>query len=313
MRVTDLSFSANFLSQVNQLEQQENTLQQESTTGLKITEPEDDPSVMSNVLDMQTASSANSQYQNNITSLQDSATTSYSAMNSLKTISDQVNEIATEATSGTTSSTQLSAYATQVNQLIQQALQIANTQDPDGNYIFGGTKSSVEPFSATTNSDGNVTAVTYQGNSSVASAEVAPNTTVSAYVPGANTTGSGAHGLFTDSRTGADLFSHMISLQQDLASGNTSAISSTDAPALQKDENNIITSISANSVMQSTLTNATNIAASQSTNLTAQISNSTSADLATTLTKLTQTQTAYQAALESGSMIMNVSLLNYLQ
>src|ERR1700677_3809651 len=168
MRVTDLSFTANFLSQVNQLEQQENTLQQESTTGLKITEPEDDPSVMSNVLDMQTASSANSQYQNNITSLQDSATTSYSAMNSLKTISDQVNEIATEATSGTASSTQLSAYATQVNQLIQQALQIANTQDPDGNYIFGGTKSSVKPFSATTNSDGNVTAVTYQGNSSVA-------------------------------------------------------------------------------------------------------------------------------------------------
>lgn len=313
MRVTDLSFSANFLSQVNQLEQQENTLQQESTTGLKITEPEDDPSVMSNVLDMQTASSANSQYQNNITSLQDSATTSYSAMNSLKTISDQVNEIATEATSGTTSSTQLSAYATQVNQLIQQALQIANTQDPDGNYIFGGTKSSVKPFSAATNSDGNVTAVTYQGNSSVASAEVAPNTTVSAYVPGANTTGSGAQGLLTDSRTGADLFSHMISLQQDLASGNTSAISSTDAPALQRDEDNIITSISANSVMQSTLTNATNIASAQSTNLTEQISNSTSADLATTLTQLTQTQTAYQAALESGSMIMNVSLLNYLQ
>jgi flagellin-like hook-associated protein FlgL len=42
------------------------------------------------------------------------------------------------------------------------------------------------------------------------------------------------------------------------------------------------------------------------------MSNDTSADLATTLTQLSQTQTAYQAALESGTMVMQTSLLNYL-
>jgi len=35
--------------------------------------------------------------------------------------------------------------------------------------------------------------------------------------------------------------------------------------------------------------------------------------LAQTLTELDQTQTAYQAALESGSKVMNLSLLNFLQ
>jgi flagellar hook-associated protein 3 FlgL len=316
MRIASDSFSMNFLTQINQLQQQQTTLQQESATGLDISLPSDNPGVMSNVLNLQTASSEDTQYENNITSLQASATTSYTAMNGeggLKAIIDQVNEIATEATNGTNSPTQLATYASQVSGLLQQAVQIGNTQDANGNYIFGGTVTNVPPFKATTDANGNVTAVTYQGNSTVASSEIAPNTTVSAQTPGANTSGSGPQGLFTDSRTGADLFNHMIALQQDLTSGNTSAITSTDAPALEKDENNVITSISANSVMQSTLTNATNIATAQSTNLTGQISNSTSADLATTLTQLNQTQTAYQAALESGTMVFSVSLLNYLQ
>jgi flagellar hook-associated protein 3 FlgL len=313
MRVSSNSFTNDFLTQINQLQQQQITLQQESASGLKVTLPENNPAVMTNVLNLQTASSESSQYQNNVASLQNSATTSYDAMNSLKTISDQVNEIAIEASSGTTSSSQLSAYSTQVSQLIQQALQIANTQNADGNYIFGGTETNKQPFTATTAANGSVTSVAYNGNSSVASAEIAPHTTVSAQTPGENNSGSGPQGLFADSRTGADFFSHLISLQQDLASGNTSAISSTDAPALQKDETNIITSISANSVMQATLTNATNIATAQSTNLATQISNDTSANLATTMTQLNQTQTAYQAALESGSMIFNTSLLNYLK
>ena len=42
------------------------------------------------------------------------------------------------------------------------------------------------------------------------------------------------------------------------------------------------------------------------------MSNLTSANLATTLTELQQTQTAYQAALESGVQVMQLSLLNYI-
>ena len=312
MRISTSNFSSNFLVQVQQLEQQQNTLQSQASTGLKVSLPEDDPSVMASVLNLQTASSANSQYKNNISQLQSSAVTASGAMNSLQTISNRVNEIATLATSGTTSKDQLSSYASEVSNLLQQAVQLGNTQDADGNYIFAGTQSSTKPFTTTTDASNNVIAVNYQGNNDVASSEIAPNVTVSAQTPGANTGGSGPRGLFADSRYGADLFSHMISLQQHLAAGNTTAISSTDAPALSKDEQNIIYQISANGVMQSTLSNANNIAAAKSTNLTAQISNETNADLAQTLVQLNQTQTAYQAALQSGSKVMNLSLLDYL-
>ncbi|HEX3798085.1 MAG TPA: flagellar hook-associated protein FlgL [Verrucomicrobiae bacterium] len=312
MRISSTSFSTNFLSEINQLQQRQNTLQQEASTGLSVTQPEDNPEVMTNVLNLQTQSSASTQYQANVSKLQTTANLSYTAMSNLKTISDRVDEIATLATSGTASPDQLNAYAQEVNNLVQEAAQLGNSQDANGNYLFGGTASTQPPYTVTQNSSNVVTSVTANGNSSVAKAEIAPGVTISAEVPGSNTTGSGTPGLFQDSASGVDIFAHMISLQQDLASGNTAAITANDAPALTKDNDNIVSQISANGVLQSTLSNATNIASAQSLNITTEVSNATTADLATVITQLDQTQTAYQAALESGSKILSLSLLDYL-
>jgi flagellar hook-associated protein 3 FlgL len=311
MRVSSSSFVDNFVYQTNQLQDQVDTLQGEATTGLKISLPEDDPAAMSQALELQTDSSANTQYQNNITQLQDSATTSYNALDGLQTLISQANTIAA-GISGTTSQQELSSDATEIGGLIQQALQLANTQDSQGNYVFGGTDVTSPPFVATTDANGNVTGVTYQGNTSVAQAEIAPGVTVSAQTLGANTTGTGPRGLITDSRYGADLFNHLISLQNDLASGNISAVTSTDAQDLSKDEANIAYQIGSSGVVQSTLTNTNSVATQQGANLTTQTSNLTSANLATTLTQLQQAQTSFQAALQSGVLVMQLSLLNYL-
>jgi flagellar hook-associated protein 3 FlgL len=312
MQVSTTGFSSNFLYQIGQLESQQSTLQQETTSGLKVTEPEDNPGVMDQVLNLQNEASANTQYQSNITQVQNSATTASDALNSLQTLVEQAGEIATDA-GGVTSSTQLSTYATQVGQLIQQALQIGNTQDAQGNYIFGGTNTGTPPFAATTDASGNVTGITYNGNTSAAQTEIAPGLAVTAQSPGENTTGSGTEGVFADSRTGADIFSHLIALQQDLTSGNTTAISSTDSPNLTKDEDNVVTQISGNAVLQSTLEAAGTVATQSGTNIDSQMSNDTTADLAQTLTQLSQTQTAYQAALESGTMVMSTSLIQFLE
>ncbi len=312
LRVTNSAFSDGFLYNISNLEQQENTLQEQASSGLSVTSPEDNPAVMTQVLNWQADGAANTQYQNNITTLQSQATTTASAINSLQTIASQASEIAVNGSSSTTTPTQLTAYASQVSALIQQALSIGNTQDANGNYIFGGTATTNPPFVATTDASGNVTAVAYQGNTSVSESDIGPGNAVTAQMPGENNTGSGAQGLFADSRTGANLFNDLIQLQQDLTSGNTSAIASTDSPALTKDDDHIINQISANGVMQSALTAASSIATANSTNVTTEVSNATNADLATTMTQLDQTQTAYEAALESGTMVMNVSLLNFL-
>jgi flagellar hook-associated protein 3 FlgL len=312
MRVSSSTFPDNFLYQTNLLQGQQTQLQQEATTGLKLSLPEDNPSAMAQVLNLQSDADANTQYQANITNLTDQATNVSSALTSLQAIVSKAGEIATSA-DGTTSPAGFTSYATQVGELIQQALQLANSQDSQGNYIFGGTKSGAPPFTATTDSNGNVTGVTYNGNSSVNQAEIGPGVTVTAQVPGANTTGSGANGLFVNSSSGADLFNHLISLQQDLTAGNATAVSTTDAPNITKDENNVIGQVSANGVLQARLEATGSMEGLQGTDLTAQISNKTDANLATTLTNLQQTQTAYQAALQSSVMVMNLSILDFLQ
>ncbi len=313
MRIATDSYLNTMLNQFNLLKQQQINLQNQVSTGLSVQAPSDNPAAMQTTLNDLASESAQQQYSSNITTAQAQANSVYSALQSLQTLTSQANTITTEAGNGTLSSSQLKSYATQVNALIQQAVQLANTQDPaTGQYLFGGTNSGQPPYSATTDANGNVTGVTYQGNSSVNQTPIAAGVTVAVTVPGQNNTGTGSYGLFTDSRTGADLFNHLIQLQKDLSSGNTSAVTSTDSQNLKNDENNMTYQVANNGNVQARLTTTASLATSQSNALATDISNSSSADLVQTLTELNQTQTAYQAALASSAGMMQLSILNYL-
>lgn len=313
MRIGTNSYTNTMIDQFNLLKAQQVNLQNQVSTGLSIQAPSDNPSAMQSTLADLSSQSAQQQYSNNISTVQSQANTIYSVLQSLQTLTSQAGTIATEAGGVTNSQTDLNNYAGQVTALIQQAVQLVNTKDPaTGQYLFGGTASGQPPFAVATDANGNVTGVTYQGNSSVNQTEVASGVTVAVAVPGANTSGSGAFGLITDSRTGADLFNHLIALQNDLSSGNTAAISSTDTQNLQNDEDNITYQVAYNGNVQTRLNTASSFATSQSNALSGLISNASSADLAQTLTELTQTQTAYQAALQSGAAIMQLSILSYL-
>jgi flagellar hook-associated protein 3 FlgL len=254
------------------------------------------------------------QYSANISTLQSRATNIDSVLQSLQTISSRAGEIATSAGGATTSQSDLNNYADEVNKLINQVVSAANTKDPaTGQYLFGGTASGQPPYTTTADANGDVTAVTYNGNSSVNKSPIGTNLTTSVDIPGANTGTSGARGLITDQQSGADFLNHLIALRNDLQAGNTSAISTTDSANLQKDENNIAYQVANNGVVQNQLTAASTLATNNTQSLNTMISNTSGADLVNTMVELNQAQTAYQAALESGSKIMQLSILNYIQ
>ena len=312
MRIAGTSYTDSLVSQLNFLTSQQYQLQSQVSTGLRIQAPEDDPAGMAQALGLETDTAAATQYAQNISTLQTGANTAYSAMQQIKTISDRAGEIATLA-DGTKTPTELQAYATEVNQLIQQAVQLANGKNGD-HYIFSGTKSDTPPFSATTDASGNVTAVTYQGNTNVAQTEIAQGTTLAIDTPGANTTGSGPRGLLTDSRYGADFFNHLISLQKDLASGNTANISKVDQPALTKDEDNLIYQISNNGVLQSRLDSAATSNSNLQSSLQQSLTKVAGVDMTKAITDLSQAQSTYQAALASSSVLLQLqqTVLTYL-
>jgi flagellar hook-associated protein 3 FlgL len=299
-------------SQINLLAARQFKLQNQATTGQSIQAPEDDPAGMAQALGLQAENSNVAQYAENISTLQNRSTLVGNALQQLKTITDRISELATQSDS-LSSPAQLQANASETTQLIQQAVQVMNSKD--GNqYLFGGTASGQPPFVAATDANGNVTGVTYQGNTSVTENEIGQNSIITVDVPGENNSGSGPRGLIGDSRYGADLFNHMISLQNHLLAGDTASINATDQPALTKDEDNLIYQVSSNGAVQSRLEVAAAMASTQQTSLANSLSNVAGADLTQTLTQLSQAQNAYQIALQSSSTIMQLktSLLSSL-
>jgi len=318
MRIATHAYTDAMLNQYNLLASKQYTLQNQVSTGLRVQSASDDPVAMRNTLDYAAEKSAQTQYGANITTLQSRADTIYTALQSLQTVSIRVGEIATAAATGTASTTasssDLTNYADEVNTLINRVVTAANTKDPaTGQYLFAGTASGSAPFTTTTDASGKVTAVTYHGNGSVNQAEIGSGQTTSVDIPGVSSGAGGARGLITDPVSGADFLNHLISLRDNLLAGNKTAITSTDSVNLLKDENNIAYQVANNGVQQNQLIAAATFATSRSESLDKMISNASSADIMQTMVQLNQAQTSYQAALQSGAKIMQLSILNYIQ
>ena len=311
MRVTASTFPDSLLHQLEKLALRQGRLQQQAVTGQRITNPDDDPVAMRRILDLQADSRSATQFLRNIDRNHELAEASFASLKALNKVVSRASEIATLA-DGTRSQDELNAYAAEINQLILQGVEVANARNR-GDSIFAGTRVDQPAFSTTLDANGLVTQVDYQGNTSLAEHEISAGVAISPQVLGANTSGTGPQGLITDSRTGADLFNHLITLRDHLLAGDTTAIADIDQANLLADEDNLITHLGINGAVQSRLETASSLMNQRKHTIESLISKEADADLAQTLVKLNEVQTAYQAALQSGGTILSRSLMDYIR
>jgi len=311
MRVATNQFSNSLINQLGKLSTRQERLHSEAASGKRLQSVADDPVATRRLLDLQAESGAVAQYQKNIGRLQDSANAGYSSLRSVQKISGRAGEIATLA-DGLKTPEQLRTYATEVNKLIDQAVSELNRKQGDS-YLFGGTRTDQPPFTVEKDANGQITAVTFEGNTAGNPSEIAAGVALTANVPGANSSGEGARGLVADSRHGADFFGHLISLRDNLLAGNTQAIADTSRAELAADEDNLLYHLGEYGATLSQLETANASAAHLKGELMGETSRTADADLAETLVRLNETQTAYQATLQSASKLMNLSLMDYLR
>lgn len=311
MRVPSQAFSTSLIRQLHQLNDRQNRLQSQAATGQRVQWADEDPAAMERTLQLQASGVSNSQYARNIDFVQERSTVSLTEMRALNTVLGRAGEIAILA-DDTRSPEELKAYAAEVEQLIRQAVESGNTRHR-GDYLFGGTRTGEPPFTVVENADGQVSSVTYSGNTDVPNLEIASGIEVPLQNPGANTAGAGASGLFADSRSDVDVFSHLIALRDHLAAGDTQSIATLDRPAITRDEDHVLYQMADSGALQARLSTAGATARNRSTQILQAVSNETSADLAQTLVELSATQTAYRAALQSGANLLGVSLMDYLR
>ena len=109
-------------------------------------------------------------------------------------------------------------------------------------------------------------------------------------------------------------FSNLIELRDRLDGGtrdDVAYIRETVTTNLMKDESNVIYHISRVGALEARLETAKTLGTRRITAANEFVSKEVDADLAKTLVKLNEIQTAYLAALKSGATIMNQSLLDY--
>ena len=298
MRIATNSVSEGIVRQIQLLSSQQAKLQTEVSTGQTINQPEDAPAMVGRVLNQQSELRQITQYGNNASTALEIAQASASGLQSVKAISDRAGELVTLGT-GVLGAGASQSYATETNQLIEQAVQDANSQ-LNGNYLFAGTASASPPIVATRDANGQITSVSYAGNAAQAAIPLSEATSVTP-----STTGTTNSGL-------ADFINNLISLRNALTSGDTAAVSATQ-PGLTTSENLLVSAIADNGGVQTRVEASQTDQSNRTTAVNQLISSETSADMPSTIVQLNQTQVAYQAALQSAANIMKLSLLNYIQ
>lgn len=298
MRIPNNNFSGTLVSQLQSLTARQTALHNQVATGQRITDPSDDPAAIARVLRLQGEKRGIQQFARNNDRALNVSQSSFSAIEQLKHLSDRAGELAVLG-NGTTSPDAFRAYGAETDQMLEQALQTANVKYA-GEHLFGGTKSDTAPFTATRDAAGRITAITYVGAASGAEIRISEGAKLSPFTTGA------------ENQKVAGFLNNLASLRDALQSGSGPAVQAV-RPALETSENDFLVTMSGIGAKQTRLEadRAQNEARFvELENLTAA---ETDVDIPSTVVKLTQAQTAYQAALQSGSKILEMSLLDYIR
>jgi len=298
MRSATTTVSDSVLAQIQNLSNRQAQLQNQVATGQRIFKPEDDPSAVGRILTLDTEARQIQQFKNNADRALEVSQATYAGLQDMKKISDRAGEIATLG-AGTSSPDAYRAYATEVNQLIEQALQNGNTKLRN-DYLFSGTAVTTAPLTATRNAAGDITAVAYAGDAAQSKIQISELSQLAPGSTGATNAGQAA------------FLNNLVALRDALNAGVSTAVAGVQAN-LDTSENLLVNSLSEQGAVQLRIEVVQSQQSSRSTNIEKQVSNEADADMATSAVKLSQTSTAYQAALSSATKILQMSLLDYLK
>ena len=172
MRIATSTIYSNQTLSIENLESQYQQQGQELSTGIALNEPSDNPTVIAQDLEVRNDSAVTTQIGQNLTGLNNVLSTTDSTLSSLTSILQSARNLAIEGATDTITTTQRQSIGQQVNQLLQEAIGLANTQY-GGKFIFSGTAAS--PGSSLVTAVGNPPSAVTAENNIVQQTEELPN------------------------------------------------------------------------------------------------------------------------------------------
>jgi flagellar hook-associated protein 3 FlgL len=256
-----------------------------------------------------TAANKADAYQANTTMAVNQADLQDTQLSSLSDLANQLRQALTKSVADGDGSTLMAT----VQGIFDQASQILNTQDANGNYLYGGDKDNTPPLNVTSLSqlaalpsvsgafsNGTVKKSVLVGDGQSVQVGVLASdigTSLMQTLKDVASFDAGSSGNFSGSQ-------NLTQAQNDFL---TSEIPSSITAATQ-----VNSSAAANGFVYNQLKNAADHQSSLSTIYQGFVSDIENVDMPTAITKLNQNQVALQAALQVTSQLNNLSLLNYL-
>lgn len=132
-------------------------------TGKRILRPSDDPSGAVRILDLKESEQRLAQYQRNADWATARLTQEETALDSITDLLQRVRELNVQGNNDTLTEADRNAIAVEIDQLRDSFLQLVNSQDANGEYIFGGYRTQSPPMAQTFNAAGEAQ-FTYNGD-----------------------------------------------------------------------------------------------------------------------------------------------------
>lgn len=180
MRVTDASLRESFLRVTRQQQTALAKTQLQVTSGQRFTRPAEDPVAAVRSLDIERALADNLQFATNTEVARNRLSTAESALTQVGNLLQRLRELAVQSATATESNESRRQTAAEVRQVYEQLLQLANSADGNGQYLFGGYSGSAQPFVR------GASGVQYNGDQGQRALQVGPDRQVADGTPGAD-------------------------------------------------------------------------------------------------------------------------------
>ena len=307
MRVTFNTFPDTLLGRLQSLGGEQNKALTQLSTGQRISAPSDDAPAMQRILNLRTEKKQNQQYYRNATDGLEVSKVTFSSLDQIKDLLVRTSELSANV-SGVTSEQEFKAKASEIDQLIKQGLNVANTK-LRGSYLLAGDRSGETTPPFVLNASGTIDysyTVAQQPDDANPQMHVGEDTTLSAFATP------------KENREVAALLTKMIDMKNAMSNAPSAGTNKASAVLglrddLANQEDTILSALSRAGTIQYRLETVQKDLELRYESSEKLISTDEDVDFAEATVRLNRSQMAYQAAIQSGAKIQNNSLLDYLR
>ncbi|PIE03142.1 MAG: flagellar hook-associated protein 3 [Acidobacteria bacterium] len=296
MRVSEFQNVSDFLFYHSQTQSEERTILEHLASGKKINKPSDNPLDYHQSSNLKAEVAENADFTKNIENMMSEFSIIESSLNGILEGLERATELTVQGANETYGANGRETIANEIEEILNGIISTLNTRH-EGHYLFAGTNTSTEPFSAAGN---------YLGNSDTTSVRISQNDTMVSNIPGDDLAfGPGGAGSANDI---IDLLQETVT---ELRADNTSGITTnlTRYKGTIERINGVIASLGSKSTR---LVNSLNFYQDFELNLKETISEMEDTDLAEEISLLNQNKVTQEAQLRSQSTIGQRTLLDYL-